>query len=104
MILCFYVRRRGAWNGFDEMVAGFSPRSILIVGLALHIVGFVVIGSLPVESALPAATVTSVLLALVFAIVGIYSAAKVPEGKVGIRVGGMLHVAADTLKAFWKED
>src|SRR5262245_57285417 len=36
MVLGFYVRRRGVWNSFDEMVAGWSPRAILITGLALH--------------------------------------------------------------------
>lgn len=104
MVLCFYVRRKGAWNGFDELVASWTPRSILIVGLVLHVLGFIVIGALPLESMLTASRVTSVLLALVFAAVAIYSGAKVPEGKIGIRVGGMLHVMADTLKAFWKED
>ena len=104
LVLCFVVRRKGAANGFDEMVGGWSPRGILITGLALHVAVFVAIGLVP-GSAMPlAARVMNAVLAVVLAVVAIYSAAKVPEGKVGIRLAGTLHAIADTIKMVWKED
>lgn len=104
LVLCFVVRRKGAANGFDEMVASWSPRSILITGLALHVVAFVALGAVPAEAIPVAARAMNGLLALVFAAVAIYSAAKVPDGKIGIRLAGTLHAIADTIKMVWKED
>jgi NADH-quinone oxidoreductase subunit H len=104
MVLCFVVRRLGASNGFDRMVAGWSPRGILVTGLALHVLVVLVIGSLPAAIMPVAGRALNGLLAAVLAVVAVYSAAKVPEGKIGVRLGGLLHVMADTIKAFWKED
>jgi NADH-quinone oxidoreductase subunit H len=104
VVLCFVVRRKGAQNGFDAMVASWSPRSILLTGLALHLLGFVAIGALPAQVMPLAGRATNGLLALVFAAVAIYSAAKVPEGKVAVRLAGTLHAIADTIKMMWKED
>lgn len=104
LVLCFVVRRKGASNGFDEMVAAWTPRSILITGLALHVLAFVAIGALPAAVMPVAARAMNGVLAVVFAAVAIYSAAKVPDGKVGIRLAGTLHAIADTIKMVWKED
>jgi NADH-quinone oxidoreductase subunit H len=104
LVLCFIVRRQGAWNSFDEMVAGWSPRSILVTGLVLHVLAFVVVGSLPVAAMQTAARAMNGLLAAVFAVVAVYSTARVPEGKVPIRLLGTLHAIADTIKMVWKED
>ncbi|MBK8253865.1 MAG: NADH-quinone oxidoreductase subunit H [Polyangiaceae bacterium] len=104
MVLCFVVRRKGAANGLDELVASWTPRSILVTGLAFHVVAFVVVSGMPAAQMPMASRVANGLLALIFACVGIYSAAKVPEGKVGIRLAGTLHAIADTIKMIWKED
>jgi NADH-quinone oxidoreductase subunit H len=104
MVLCFVVRRHGAENDFDRRIASYSPRSILVTGLALHVLAFVVVGSLPVSVVPAAGRAMSGLLAAVLAVIAVYSAAKVPQGKIGIRLAGLLHVMADTIKAFWKED
>ncbi|MEZ4302376.1 MAG: NADH-quinone oxidoreductase subunit H, partial [Polyangiaceae bacterium] len=104
LVLCFVVRRKGAANALDEMVGGWAPRSILVTGLALHVAAFVALSMVPAGSWGVAARGMNGLLALVFAAVGIYSASKVPEGKVGIRLAGTLHAIADTMKMIWKED
>ena len=104
MVLCFLVRRRGARNGLDALFAGWTPRSIFVTGLVLHVLGFVVIASVPAGSLVIAARAMNGLLAAVFAFVGVYAGSKVPEGKVGIRLAGLLHVIADTMKMIWKED
>lgn len=104
LVLCFVVRSKGAQNGFDEVVGSWSPRSILIAGLVLHVVAFVAIGAVPAAAMPLAGRAMNGLLALVFAAVAIYSAAKVPDGKVGIRLAGTLHAIADTIKMVWKED
>ena len=104
MVLCFVVRADRPWNALDSMVASWTPKSILVTGLILHALGFVAVASVPAASMMIAAKVANGLLALVFAIVAIYSGAKVPEGKVGIRLAGVLHAIADTIKMIWKED
>jgi NADH-quinone oxidoreductase subunit H len=104
LVLCFVVRRKGAANGFDEMVGSWQPRSILIAGLALHVAMFVVVGLVPGSAMQSAARAMNGLLALVLGAVAIYSAARVPEGKIGIRLAGTLHAIADTIKMVWKED
>jgi NADH-quinone oxidoreductase subunit H len=104
LVLCFYVRRNGKESALDELIGGWTPRAIFLGGLLLHVVAFVAIAATPFEKMPAAASVTNALLALVFAIVGIYSAAKVPAGKVGIRLAGTLHAIADTIKMIWKED
>lgn len=103
LVLCFVVRKKGAANGFEQTVARWSPRSILISGLFAHLAGFAVLGALPTTS-VKAAIGAHALLFVVFAIVGIYSGWKVPAGKVGIRLAGTLHAIADTIKMVWKED
>jgi len=104
LVLCFVVRKKGAANGLDRLVAGWTPRSIFVTGLVLHVLGFVAVAAVPAPSLLIAARVTNGLLAAVFAFVGVYAGSKVPEGKVGIRLAGLLHAIADTVKMIWKED
>jgi NADH-quinone oxidoreductase subunit H len=70
----------------------------------LHVLAFIVIGALPATAMPLAARVMNGLLAVVFAVVAVYSAARVPEGKIGIRLLGTLHAIADTIKMVWKED
>jgi NADH-quinone oxidoreductase subunit H len=104
LVLCFVVRRQGPQNGFDAAVASWSPRSILLTGLTLHVLAFVAIGAVPAALIPVASRAMNGLLALVFAAVAIYSAAKVPDGKVAVRLAGTLHAVADTIKMVWKED
>ncbi len=104
LVLCFVVRYRGAANGFDKRIGGVSPRSILVTGLVLHVVALVAIGLVPGPMMQNAARAMNGLLAVVLAVVAVYSAAKVPEGTIGIRLAGTLHAIADTIKMVWKED
>jgi NADH-quinone oxidoreductase subunit H len=104
LVLCFIVRRKGAANELEETVGAWTPRSILITGLGLHVLAFVVFALVPAAAMPGAARSMNALLALVFAAVAIYSGWKVPEGKVGIRLAGTLHAIADTIKMVWKED
>ncbi len=88
LVLCFVVRREGAQNGLDALVGGWTPRQIFLTGLVLHVLAFVAIASIP-NAAMPiAARVMNGLLAVVFAVVAIVSGAKVPQGKVGVRLAG----------------
>lgn len=104
LVLCFVVRRKGAENGLDRLIAGWTPRGIFLTGLVLHVLAFAAIAAVPSPVMPIAARAMNGLLAAVFAVVAIVSGAKVPQGKVGVRLAGLLHVIGDTIKMIWKED
>jgi NADH-quinone oxidoreductase subunit H len=104
------VRVRGVKNSFDAFVASIGdPRRIVLVGMAAHalllLAGLMMRGR---ESALFADYVYGPGAAiLLFAIVGgaLYSALALQgQPRVGLRLAGLLHPAADGLKTLWKED
>jgi NADH-quinone oxidoreductase subunit H len=103
-ILCGSVRRNGPINGFEASLANVDPRSVLYGGVALHAIGFAVTSAISADLAVPAARVTSVLLAVVLFLGGIYTSSRVPDGLVPIRLAGTLHAIADSIKMMWKED
>ena len=113
LLLSSHVRREGADNSFDELVARVEPRNYFYGGLVVHLL------ALPAVRLIPRAwwTIpdTSIhigpgLAGTLFAIVvmssGLYAAFfnKVPAGKVGLRLAGLLHAVADAVKLIWKED
>jgi NADH-quinone oxidoreductase subunit H len=103
-VLAGKVRRQGAINRAEEALEKVDPRSIFYGGLALHAVAFLVTGSMPLDAAPLGSRVANGLLALTFFAVGIYAASRVPDGKVPLRLAGILHTAADGIKLVWKED
>jgi NADH-quinone oxidoreductase subunit H len=108
LILCVHVRRHGADNPFDEWVASLDPRVFFYGGLVAHLITAIAVqlippglsrGDKPWGPGLAGSLAAGAILSS-----GFYAAAKVPEGKVGIRLAGMLHAAADAVKLIWKED
>ena len=105
------VRVRGLSNSFDVFVAALGdPRGILFWGLLLHVatlIAFVLFRGTQEakmlcdvsDSSGPAVLAVAVLGGALYA--G-YSLSKLP--KVGLRLAGVLHAAADGLKLIFKED
>jgi NADH-quinone oxidoreductase subunit H len=104
LLLLGHVKKHGSINALEEWLARVSGRSVFYTGLALHAAGLVLVRVLDPEAASVGAKVCGLLLAGVFAVVGGYAASRVPDGKIGIRLAGTLHAAADAMKMIWKED
>jgi NADH-quinone oxidoreductase subunit H len=104
VILGFYVRRKGAINAFEERVADADPRTVFYMGLVAHALAMAAVQMVSRQGALVGGQVARGLLAVVLLSGGFYAASRVPEGKVGLRLAGMLHAAADAVKLIWKED
>jgi NADH-quinone oxidoreductase subunit H len=103
-LLAGIARRSGPINAVEEAVARIDPRSIFYAGVAVHAIGFAATSVVPVDAVVTAARVTSVILAAVFFLAGIYTASRVPDGEIPIRLAGLLHSVADATKLFLKED
>jgi NADH-quinone oxidoreductase subunit H len=105
------VRVRGVRSAFDVFVRGMGdPRKLVFYGLGLHVVTLVAAvatrgraeGELLEEIGLRSGPSV-----LAFVIIGgaVYAAAGlVREKRVGLRLLGLLHPAADGLKSIFKED
>ncbi len=98
------VRRGGALNGLERRLLDVDPRNVFYAGVALHAVGFAVTSVLPPDLVVIAARVTSVALAAVLFVAGVYTASRIPEGTVPVRLAGLVHSVADVLKLIMKED
>jgi NADH-quinone oxidoreductase subunit H len=104
------VQDRGARSSFDLWIGAYKPRSIIYVGLLAHLVA-ILIGSALSGTEL-GDTVYDIGYGggaglLVFAILfgAGYAAYSIRhESRVGLRLIGLLHAAADGLKTLWKED
>lgn len=111
LVIAARVKRRGARGSFDVFIRSFGdPRRFFYAGLIAHAVTLL-------AAALFRDTRQGALLRdfgygggagiLVFAILGgaIYSAWSIRhEERVGLRLAGLLHPAADGLKTLFKED
>jgi NADH-quinone oxidoreductase subunit H len=107
IILCGMARASGPINSFETSLAKLDPRSIFYAGVGFHAFGFIAAATLArggADQVLLTAKVTSGLLALVLFASGLYSASRVPDGGVPLRLAGTLHAAADAMKMVWKED
>lgn len=105
------VRVRGPRNSFDVFVLGLGdPRRFVLAGIALHLVTLVIgamtrgapEGVLLEEIGLRSGAAVFAFVAIAGAFYAANSLAR--EGKVGLRLIGMLHPAADGLKSIFKED
>jgi NADH-quinone oxidoreductase subunit H len=103
-LLTAFVQREGASNGAEEKLADSSPRTIFYAGLVAHVLGFIVARLVPVAALPQAVKAVGAIFALVLFVTGLYSASKVGEGGVEVRLAGMLHAGADAIKLLWKED
>jgi NADH-quinone oxidoreductase subunit H len=104
LMLTAVARSSGAWNGIEAYFAQFDPRSMFYGGVIAHALGFGLTNLVPGDAVVTAARVTCVLLGLAFFTAGIYTASRVPDGSVEIRLAGLVHSMADALKLIWKED
>ena len=105
------IRVRGLRNSFDVFVSALGdPRGILFCGLVLHVgtlIAFVLFRGTQEAQLLCDVSDSSGPAVFAVAVLGgaLYSAsnlAKLP--KVGLRLAGTLHAAADGLKLIFKED
>lgn len=113
VVLAWRVDRKGALNGIEEWIGSRPPRAYFFGGLAAHGVAFIVTGILSRQAEIGAlasdklrliAQASGALLGATLAAAGVYAAMRVPKGKVGIRLAGTLHAAADSVKMIFKED
>lgn len=104
LVLCGMARRNGPINALEAELAKLDPRSIFYAGVVVHAVGLGVTSLVPLSSSIVAARVSSTILAALFFATGLYTASRVPEGKIPVRLAGTLHAIADTMKMIWKED
>ena len=109
LLLSAHVRRNGADNAIDEIVASVEPRAYFYGGLAVHLAALVAVRLVPTEFVARQGIqwgtgLGGTLAAVVIMSAGFYAAAKLPDGKTALRLAGTLHAIADTLKSTWKED
>jgi NADH-quinone oxidoreductase subunit H len=105
------IRVRGISNTFDVLVAAMGdPRAIFGVGVLVNVAllaVFAVFQGTPAVAMLSAVGVSSGPALFAFAVVGgaVYAAFNLGRlPKVGLRLAGTLHAAADGLKTIFKED
>ncbi|XXX77994.1 complex I subunit 1 family protein [Sorangium sp. So ce134] len=104
LVFCASARRGGPINGAEEALARVDPRNIFYAGVIGHVLAFFVTQAVPVAAAPTAARVVCGLLGALLVVTGAYTALRVPEGKIPLRLLGTLHAAADAIKMIWKED
>ncbi len=95
----------GFTNGFEQLVARPDPRTYFYAGVVLHLIAFPAVRLAPAavyalgaKIAGPVAGVLIVASAAYFALFGL------APGKVGLRLGGLVHPVADAIKLIIKED
>jgi NADH-quinone oxidoreductase subunit H len=104
MALCAHVRKHGAVNGFEDGLGKVDPRTFFFLGIVLHLVAFPLVRMIPWKQWDMAATVAEVAAGIMLMAAAGYAGVKIPEGKVGIRLFGLIHPVADTLKMMFKEE
>jgi NADH-quinone oxidoreductase subunit H len=104
LVLCGAVRRGGAMNGGEAMLQGVEPRTIFYGGVIAHAITFAALTAVPPGGIVLGAQVAGGILAALLFLSGTYTASRVPDGPVPIRLAGTLHAIADAMKLIWKED
>jgi NADH-quinone oxidoreductase subunit H len=110
VVIAARVKRRGVQNSFDAFVLWFGPRTIFNIGVGLHVVSLLAAASLrgtDLGRFLRDVGYASGPFLLAFAIVGGAAYAfwsMRNEERIGLRLAGLLHPAADGLKSLFKED
>jgi NADH-quinone oxidoreductase subunit H len=108
LMLSAHVRKKGAENGFEELVGRVDPRHYFYAGLVAHLLVLGLPRVIPTEALTSDITyVSGIPGSLAFcAIAGAiaYVASKLPDDRTEIRLAGTLHAIADSIKMIWKED
>ena len=103
-LLAGVVRRSGALNAFEGWFVDVDPRTVFFAGVALHAIAFALTSAIPGASVVSAARGVGVALAALLFLAGIYTASRVPDGPIPIRLAGLVHSVADVIKLLMKED
>lgn len=104
MVLCAHVRKHGTANRFEEGLSGIDPRTFFFAGVVVHLLAFPLLRLVPASSLPMAALVGEVLVAVALMASAGYAGMTIAPGKVGIRLSGLIHPIADTLKMMFKEE
>jgi NADH-quinone oxidoreductase subunit H len=111
LVIAARIKRRGVRNSFDAFIASIGdPRRIVYVGLGAHLMTFLLAASF--RGTADGKFLREVgyrsgpfLLAFVILFGAVYAAYSMRRDKrIGLRLAGLLHPAADGLKSLWKED
>jgi NADH-quinone oxidoreductase subunit H len=110
LVIAGAVKRRGVRSSFDAFIRSVGdPRSFFYGGLVAHVGTFLVAGLLrgsPAGQMLRDLAYRGGGATLIAAVVSsaIYGAMQMKDERIGIRLLGLLHPAADGLKTAFKED
>ncbi len=102
--LCSSVRSKGKRFAFEGFLESIDPRVFLFGGIILH--GLVWIGTSSMKYTMLHTIHRAMYLgfAAYLILFGLYASARIPSGKVALRLAGMIHAMADAIKLIWKED
>lgn len=101
------VKRVGAVSAFDRLMASAGdPRRFVYAGFLAHALLFLAALQLGLASRVFVFLLgaSAAVLALVIVVGAAFAAASLKDDKVGLRLAGILHGAADGLKTIFKED
>ena len=110
LVIAGRVRRRGVRGSFDAFLTSFGdPRNFFYLGLILHVGTFLAAGILrgtPLGRDLRDVAYSSGAAVFAFAVAGgaLYAVMQMKDDRIGLRLAGLLHPAADGLKFAFKED
>ena len=110
LVIAGAVKSRGPRSSFDRFVQSLGdPRGFFYVGLIAHLVLFLLpglLGDTPAGALVRTAAYGGGAALLATAILGgaVYAVLQMREERVGLRLLGLLHPAADGLKTAFKED
>ncbi len=105
VVLAARVRGAEPTNAFEQALGRLDPRAYFYGGLVLHILGFVIMRVLPLGWYGAALTASNALLVVAIGgSAGYVALFSLTERRVAVRLQGLLHPVADTLKMIWKED
>jgi NADH-quinone oxidoreductase subunit H len=98
------ARREGPGNSAERALAEIDPRLFFFGGIVLHLCAFPLMRLVPAASLPTGAAAAEAAAGVLLLVAGAYAGHRLPEGKVGIRLGGLIHPIADAIKMAWKED
>jgi NADH-quinone oxidoreductase subunit H len=91
-------------DAVTKALAAIPPRGVVTLGAFTHVVVFFLTTSVSANAVVYSARAAGVICGLLAFGIAIYTAARVRDGAVPVRLAGMLHAVADTLKMILKED
>jgi NADH-quinone oxidoreductase subunit H len=110
LVISGAVKRRGAQSWFDSFIESFGdPRHFFYGGLVAHVAALLAFGLLRDSEAGEqlrdfAYIGGAAFFAAAVAAGAVYAVFQITDEKVGLRLAGLLHPAADGLKTAFKED